>query len=55
MSRRISGVSENDIRTVMKEIERMPEAGGTQEQEWTLADLENVVYEFVNYNGKRPN
>lgn len=43
----------------MKEIEMnnapMPESGSTGEQQWTLADLESVVYDFVNFNAKRGN
>jgi hypothetical protein len=58
MSRKMNGGMDKDLRGLMREFASLPESGclgGTQEQEWTLADLENVVYEFVNFNARRVN
>ena len=60
ISRKISGPNTDQdamLKNLMREIENnvLPESGITGDQQWTLADLENVVYEFVNFNGKRVN
>lgn len=55
-SRKISSMKEADIlRNLMREIETAAPESSSGEQNWTLADLENVVYEFVNYNAKKIN
>lgn len=51
MSRKISG--QKDLASLMREIETTVPESGSVDQQWTLSDLENVVYEFVNYNGKK--
>jgi hypothetical protein len=60
VSKKISSSQVEDdaiLKKLMREIENttVPESGTTGDQHWTLADLENVVYEFVNFNGKRVN
>jgi hypothetical protein len=39
----------------MREFKTPVPDSGTTDQQITLADLESVVYDFVNFNGKRVN
>ena len=39
----------------MREFKTPVPDSGTTDHQFTLADLESVVYDFVNFNGKRVN